>query len=395
MLTIYPKVIYYQSNNIHKDKSSKNVEKSVSQTTYEYEKPKHSINFQGYYASKKNRYYIEKIVDLVKDESNKRIAIFPHKSPDGDAIGSAVALAHIIKKATDKIADIFVSEPLDKKLKLIDANNEIKVISEILSPKATSDEMLTTFGKYDLAIGVDNPDISLFPDGLYEALFDTAKHTVKIDHHPAGKGFKNRNYAHINLIDLSKESAAQLVMEFVKPFNIDPRTISKEISDPLTMGLLSDSQQFKYPRNPGIFKDAAELSKTSDFEEIIKAFEKVDCEEFVDSIKILNNTKFANNGKIAYYVLDIDNDFTPSGDATGRALVEISKIEGVKYYFSIKKKLNEVKASIRSNDKPIRPKVLELGGDGHDHACGLKWKNKTAEELVNALIEKLIELDKN
>lgn len=395
MLTISP-LNTYKKNNVFQNRA-----KNLNQPSDNYDSTPtmmHSytnIAFQGYGPSPKNRYYINKIVNLVKDDDNQRIAIFPHKSPDGDAIGSALGLAHIIQQATGKVADIFVCHPLDGNLKIIDAKSEIKVISDMLGPKATTEEIANTFGKYDIAIGVDNPDIDVFEDGFYESLFNTATHTIKIDHHPAGKGNKNRNYAQINLIDLTKESAAQLVMEFVKPFGLNPKKISSVISDPITMGLLSDSQQFKYPRNPGIFKDAAELSKTSNFEKIIKSFEKIEKEDLQGCIKILNTVQLANDGKIAYCIVDLDKDEISGGHSIGKALTEISKIKGVNYYFIMKKKSNEIKVSVRSSGEKIRAKMLELGGDGHDYACGLKFTDKTIEEATTAIIEKLTELDKN
>lgn len=390
MLTIKPKITSY-SNNYSPSNQNRYIDEKVSIKQSQND----SVSFKGYYPSKKNRYLINKIVELIKNDANQRIALFPHKGPDGDAIGTALGLAHEIKEATGKIADVLVMHPLEREVSIIDAKNEVKIIKDILGEEATPEEIIKKFGKYDLSISVDNADISLFPDGLYESLFSTAKHTIKIDHHPAGKGHKNRNYAQINLIDTTKESAAQLVMEFVSAFGLNPKKVSTEISNPIAMGLLSDSQQFKYTRNPGIFLDAAELQKTSDFEKLIKSLEKVEKEEFSKTVEILNGVRFANNGKIAYLLIDMEKEEKPSSEIVGRALVEISKIKGVNYYFSVKAKTGEIKASVRSNDKPIRDKMLELGGDGHSHACGLKSTNQTLEEFLKALTGKLSELDEN
>lgn len=396
MLKINPKIISCQNNYSYQgkmaapiiDKSNiQNDSKFGSQIYYD------DIAFKGCFPSPHNRSAIKKIVNLITSPQVKKIAIFSHTSPDLDAIGSSLGLAHMIKEQTGKTVDVFVLKPLSRKFKLIYPNNEIKVVSELIKGNLSEKKVLQKFGQYDMAIGVDTAQNFLFDDVLYNSLFSKAKHKIKIDHHPVNAGDIKANYADINLVDVTKESAAQLVMEFVAPLGINPRFVSSNITEPLTAGLIADSCQFKAPRSSQVFKDAAILSETANVANITSEVNSLSSEEFADYVKILSHKKLVNNGRIAYCTVDVSKK--PVTDCSlYKALEELGNISGVRYSFIIiTKSSDELKVSVRSKDKSIRNTIRKLGGDGHHHSCSIRVKNKPVKDTLKLLIEKLTLLD--
>lgn len=360
------------------------------------------LSFEGYAPSAKNRYMIKKIVDLVKSEEIKKIALLSHVGHDGDKIGSMLGLKNIIKKATNKKADAFILNPLPLNTAFIDPKKEIKVIKNIfegpekpqLQLSVTPEQIRRKFGDYDLVIVTDTALKSLIDKELKESILDHAKMTAKIDHHPHREGMKAEDfrYGDINLIDPSQESASQIIMQFVKPFGL---AANSKISDPISMGMITDSGQFAYARGKNIFKDASLLSKTSDLKKIAELVKKLDHNEFQLYKTMMNSIKFNNDGEIAYFITDQANVKSPIKSVVVAVLDQISKIHGVKYYFSVIKNSPEsgkICSSIRSMDKPIGELAEELGGGGHDYVCGLSKKEENAERFANEVLTKLIEL---
>lgn len=390
MINISPQFnIYKKSYSKFVDKENQNSVNLNSQPTAVTD----MISFKGYSFSKQNRIIGKQIVRLIKKADT--IAILPHKCHDADAIGSAVALARQIKEATGKIADIFIEKPLQKGFKFIDPKHEIKVVSDILGTNTNAEEIVKKFGKYDLVIGVDTANKSLFDPKLFEAFMKTAKKTVDIDHHAKTNG----TYADITLTDTTKKSASQLIMEFLKPLGLNPKRVSPEISDPIAMGLVGDSDKFVSTKK-GVFKDAEELSKTSNLERIITILGQKSADEIKLCSEVLSAIKISPDGQIAYCVFDTKGRTAFPEKIVGMALAEIYKIEGVKYFFGITKNStnsgHKLAASVRSCDdaKPIKEAIESLGGGGHDHACGLHLDNAniTAEDLTNTILKKLEEL---
>ena len=121
------------------------------------------------------------IVNKIKEANN--ILIISHIGPDGDTIGSALALADIINNNFEnknvhfviqhKIPDIYKFLPNSNGALLTNRDVEISC--------------------YDLAIGVDCAAKKRM--GYFEPIFDKAKFKINIDHHET-----NNAYGDINII---------------------------------------------------------------------------------------------------------------------------------------------------------------------------------------------------
>lgn len=398
MVKIYPIINTYNPPFLLKP----NKKDASAVTTYPNVTTNISIHFNGLYPlTTRNRKYINEIVKLLKSDEVKRILILPHKRPDEDAIGSSLALKYMIEKATGKKADIVISFPLQDNIKFIDPENEIKIINSSSESKATIKEIRARYKGYDTIIGIDTSSIDMWDDEIYQALVlnPKVKHKIKIDHHPESNN-SSSNYADINFSDASKESAAQVVMECYKAFGLDMKNVDTKITDALTLGIMGDSGQLKFARGEGIFKDVGILSRSTNVRRIMDGLNKITLEEFKSYSNILKNGITFRNDGIAYAVIDAAKEVKPLKNVQHLVLEEMSKVNGIKYYFTVltnsKKPEWQISSQIRSNAKNIRDKILEIGGGGHNLACGfVDKKNRTPDEIQNLIIKKLQEVDKN
>lgn len=354
------------------------------------------INFKGYSPSACNKKLINNIIDIVKSDSMKNIVVVTHDGPDGDAIGSAIAAKRLFEKATGKAIKFITSRKLSDSYSFISKEGEVEIVKNHKDKK----EFFKSIGNPDLIISVDVSNTKLFNKDIYENVIKHASNIIKIDHHdvPTDKTLVNEyNFGNINLVDANKESAAQIIMEFVEPLGIKP---DENISDPISLGLITDSGSFKYIKNSSAFyKDASELAETSNLKEIMNSTNAISLGNFKAMSAILNNEiRLNDEGDIAYFIFDTSKyENCRAKEVTINVFDKLSQLKGLKYYFAVTRnpEYPDLTASIRSVKTPIVDKIKELGGGGHECACGLKMSNVTPEEMIQKIMDKLKEIKTN
>ena len=280
---------------------------------------------------------------------SKSFALFCHTQPDGDTVGSALALAFALRKM-GKTADVFCDEDIGEKLKIFVPNNEIKTV---LPSK-----------KYDVYVAIDCADLSRI--GAFEKDFSLAQNTVVIDHHlgrPFGK--------HCYIGDFS--STAEIVFSLIKALNIE---LDTQISTMLYIGLITDTGNFMHSNtNSNTFAVAGELSKHGvKIPQLCRVF-------FRDTSigrskllgKVLSKMRTFYDGKFCL-IFVTENDLKEFGltqDAAKNivdnainiktALVGISMVESGQ---------NTFRVSIRGKDFEVRSIAERFGGGGHKFASG-------------------------
>ena len=171
-------------------------------------------------------------------EPAKTIAIGGHVRPDGDCVGSCMAMYQYIQNNyPDKEVDVFLEE-------IPSTFYRIKGTDEILHEIDESKH-------YDLFIVLDCGDTGRLEFSV--PLFVSAGHTLCIDHHVSNICFAQDNYV---VPDAS--STSELVYNL-----IDKDKITKEIAEALYLGIVHDTGVFQYScAGPSTFRAAAELLET-------------------------------------------------------------------------------------------------------------------------------------
>ena len=300
---------------------------------------------------------IDQILKCIKQSKN--IVIVTHENPDGDAVGSSLAMYHALK-GLKKNVDIIIPE-------YAKCFNELPGIDEVIKE---SDKV------YDLAISLDAATDKLL--NVWVKYFREADQRIVIDHHST-----NTMFGDINYVDLSAPACAQVVYMLIKHYRWK---ITPEIGTCIMAGIITDTGGFQYS---GVSKDtfniAAELLDVG--VNISKVYKKVFDTKTKSSFELrriaIDRMEFLEDGKIAFtYVTNEDERKVNAGVGDYEGIVsEGRSVEGVEVsIFLHELKDGEFKISLRSNSYVnVSDVCIMFGGGGHIRAAGAKM---TADPLV-------------
>lgn len=162
----------------------------------------------------------------------QKIVIVPHKNPDGDAIGSTLALWHYLTNL-DQQAVIIAPNDYPKFLKWMPGNEHILNFEKENSQAKTAIENATVIFTLDFN--------HLGRIGQMQAALEEKEATfIMIDHHQAPS-----DYAEITYSDVSMSSTCEMVYNFIE-FLGDTNKITPEIANCLYTGIMTDTGSFKF-----------------------------------------------------------------------------------------------------------------------------------------------------
>ena len=175
----------------------------------------------------------------------KDIVITTHRNPDGDAIGSSLALYHYLNKHGHTVRIVSPSEYPDFLGWLPDA--EKIVIYDIDSEHSAS-----LIGKADVIFCLDFNSLDRI-DKVGELIAPTKAKKVMIDHH-----LYPENFADFMLSDTKASSTCELIYDFIELLE-DKKNLDKDISECIFTGILTDTGSFKYGTSGKLFNIVGDL----------------------------------------------------------------------------------------------------------------------------------------
>ncbi len=304
-------------------------------------------------------------LDNIKEEilDSKSIVILTHEVPDGDAIGSSLAM-YIALKQLGKDVDVVIPK-YSKTYSFLPCSNEIK--SEGRNEN------------YDLAIALDCGDIKRL-NGFVN-YFEDANSKISIDHHEA-----NTMFADYNFVNPTAPACSQILITVLENLGVE---LTKDIGTCLLTGIITDTGGFKYQNvKPETFEFAAELMRKGvNIPEIFKkVMQSVSLSKFELRKLATERVELHENGKIAFtYITKEDEEKTGSEDHDG--IVEIGRdIEGVEISIFLREtEKDSFKVSLRSNDYAnVSDICLMFNGGGHMRAAGgtINMPFEKAKEII-------------
>lgn len=226
-------------------------------------------------------------LDEILKEINKAqsIIILAHESPDGDAIGSCLAMKLAIQSLGKK-PDVIVSE-YPRLFNFLPGRNEIKEDTEI--------------EKYDLAIALDCANLKRLVGSKH---FENAKKTIVIDHHGS-----NNMYGDLNYVNPVSPACCEILIGMFEYFGIE---ITKEIGTCILTGIITDTGGFQYASTTAeTFEFTAELlRKGVNVADIYKrVLQTVTMANFELSKRVMNRLEILENGKVTFtYITKQDEE---------------------------------------------------------------------------------------
>lgn len=316
-----------------------------------------------------------KAIELIKKSNN--IFIASHINPDGDNIGSSLALALALKKINKNIV-VLKSDIIPTDFTFLPGIDLIKKHDDKLDD-------------IDLFIVLDCGDEDRL--GQNKSLFESAKKTINIDHH-----ISNTNFGDINIVDSKSAATGELVYHFIKQMDIK---LDKDISTNIYTAISTDTGSFKYESvSSDTHRIVADLLDIGiDKTEInINLYESMSFTRMKLFIKSLTTLETFNDGKIA--VIKVTQDMLKE---TGASLEDsegiisfITKLSTVEAACILKELEKEnIKISLRTKRYLDASSICnEFNGGGHKRAAGCTiYKNVTeAKQLIIKSIQESIEV---
>lgn len=312
-------------------------------------------------------------LDNILEEINKaeNIVILTHENPDGDAIGSGLAMYHALK-AYGKNPDIIVPEH-SRTFNCLPGIDELKTESNI--------------EHYDLAISLDCATIKML-NGFAD-YFENARVKVCIDHHSTNTMFGDYNY-----VNPAAPACSQILLVILEYFGIE---ISKEIGTCILAGIITDTGGFKYQ---GVTAETFEfvawlLNKGVNVSKLYRQVLEVKTKANFELHRLASNRiEFLENGKVAYTYITAEDEKSvnaESGDHEG--IVEIGRsVEGVEVSVFVRETEKGCKISLRSNEYVnVADACIVFGGGGHARAAGCTIKG-SVEQAKEKILKEVIRL---
>lgn len=296
-------------------------------------------------------------------EKADSIIIFSHVNPDGDTLGSNLALNLMIEKYFNKKVDSVHIGTLPDLYQYLPEYSRFKNIETIDFNK-----------QYDLAIAVDVASKDRIVMGAQ--IYDKAKYKVNIDHHVTNIG-----YGDLNIVEGNAACVGMILYKIFEEWNYE---ITLDIAKCLYTSLMTDTGCFKYDNTtPETFILASKLVKlgVSPSKEYRACYETKPQSMVQFQAYVVSNALFYNQGKIAFSKITRSDmsKFNASDDYT-EGIVEVLRTSKNVEVAAILKETKEgfTKVSLRSKNIDLTPIVLDFGGGGHKFSSGCTIKKPIA-----------------
>jgi len=305
---------------------------------------------------------------LEEIKSANTIVILTHENPDGDAVGSSLAM-YMALKQMGKTPDLVIPE-LPRIYNFLPCADEIKKQGNTQA--------------YDLAIAVDSAAIKMLNG--WANYFEEAKTKIVIDHHGT-----NTMYGDINFVNPDAPAAAQVLITIFESFGVE---ITKEIGTAIITGIITDTGGFQYQATTAeTFEFAAQLLKKGvNISDIYKRVMNTKSRaSFELKRRAVERMEFFENGKIAFtYITKKDEEDVNAEPGDHEGIVEEGRaIEKVEVSAFVREKDKGYRVSLRSNGKVnVSDVCIMFGGGGHPYAAGCTIVNsldQVKEKLINQI----------
>ena len=301
---------------------------------------------------------------LDKLNQYKKVSIYRHQRPDGDAAFSQVGLKTFIE-----------TNFLDTQVKLcgFESYDRLDTVEEV------SDDFI----KDSLAIILDVSS----PDRIDDLRYQLAKEVVVIDHHPY-----MLDGADLTINNSKASATCELITDIIYSETFKDFKKSIDTCKYLYSGILTDSMGFTTSNTTSnTLYLASLLIKDGDLD-VSKLNEDVFSFPLEDYEKITKlRSKLIIEGSLGYCILDT-NDLEEIGmtyDQAKTHVSEFSKIRELNIWaiFAKNPETGLYDGSVRSRRPFIINRICDnYNGGGHNNACGVK---KLDNNLIRSLLENL------
>ena len=320
------------------------------------------------------------IVNDLIDKSRK-IVLTTHLIPDGDAIGSVLAMLEYLT-AKGKEAVIINHSPTPDNYSFLDPQKQIRIFRD------NEEENITIINNADLIFILDTNEFSRVKS-LEKYIKNSKAKKICIDHHTG----LNENNFDVIVSDTLVPATAQILYDYF--YRENPNFINKEIAEYLYVGIMTDTGSFRYPRTTKkTFLICADLINRG--VDPVMIYEKIYSNISIAKVKLLARlieslTMHYDNKLVIGIITEQDfRELNADVQHVEGFSTFIMNIENVVAGIVIVELPNSIKLSLRSKgDIKMNEFAKEFNGGGHVNAAGVSLEKQDIYKVKKNLIESI------
>jgi bifunctional oligoribonuclease and PAP phosphatase NrnA len=317
---------------------------------------------------------LEKLKTII--DSHDRFILTSHVNPDGDGLGSEVALAHYLKLRGKQVSILNC-----------DATPNIYSFLHKLHPILQFDplqhEDIVNNAEVIILLDTNHPD-RLASLGPFVKKSNSIK--VCIDHHP-----EPGNFADLYIIDEHSPATGEIVYYFISTAG---GSIDLVTATALYTAIMTDTGSFRYQKTDSeVHTIVAHLIQAG--ADPIAIYENVYEHSTAKRTRLLGmalaSLQTLYDGKLAYIVIthEMFETTDTTKDDTDAFVPYTLTIDGVQIGLMFSELDNEIKINFRSKgDIPVNELAKEFGGNGHRNAAGARVSNARLNEIVTHVLKR-------
>jgi bifunctional oligoribonuclease and PAP phosphatase NrnA len=291
-------------------------------------------------------------------DAHDRFLVVAHENPDGDALGSMLALT-LGLRSLGKDAEMFLTSdgPLPAEYRFLHLDGIRHDPPDDLSER--------------VVVAVDCANTRRISED--ETLVENAERVIDIDHH-----HDNSRFGDVNLVDADASSTAEIVRDLLRELDVD---LTPEIAQALYVGLVTDTGRFQYTNTtPKALRLAAELVEAgADVHGVFRhVYESVQFAKLKLLARALERAQLFEGGRlvVSYLLKDDFGDVGAEEPYSEGIIDHLRSVEGSEMVALIREPPRNLgplrRVSLRSSHDEVDVSAIarEAGGGGHRQAAG-------------------------
>lgn len=307
----------------------------------------------------------------------ERVVITTHLRPDGDALGSQIALGLFLRKL-GKHVTLLNSDAPPRNLEWLLDFSDVTTFTGAL-------KQLKRVHEADVIAIVDTGAEHRLGD-LGRTLRDSPAKKVLIDHHPGPEDWFDQQ-----LLGTTRAATGELVYELITAH--DPDLIDGPIATALYAAIMTDTGSFRYGSTTArVHEITADLLERGDIrpEPIhIAIFDTRQASSLRLLSRALDTITTVYDGQIAYVVVSLEmmNSVDARSDEAEGIVGYPLSLEGVRAVVMFLETPSGIKCSFRSKgDLAINGWARAFGGGGHRNAAGAYIRDGALRDVIDRVI---------
>ena len=309
-------------------------------------------------------------------ESHSRFVLTTHVNPDGDGLGTEVALAIYLQKQGKQATILNYSATPENYYFLaqfhpilqFDPSQHTQIIENV-----------------EVIIVLDTNQLDRLVT-MKSVLLSSKAVKICIDHH-----LEPGEFADLYILDESSTATGEIIYRLLN--YLTGRSIDRETAIALYTAIMTDTGSFRYPKTDSeTHKIIAQLIQIG--ADPVAIYEHVYERGSINRVRLLGlalaNMQITHDGKLAYIVLTREMfDKTNTTEVDAEAFVPYTlTIDGIQIGLMFSEMNGIVKISFRSKgDIWINELAKEFGGNGHKNAAGARIPNAHLDEIISQVLE--------